>query len=287
MGHAMHSEAVSPGARRTTVYEPPHGWAGLGLHDLWRFRELLYFLAWRDVKVRYKQAALGLGWALLQPVAMMIVATIAFGRVAQLSFGGELPYSVGALAGLVPWTFFVNGAGSAANSVVLDAGLVSKIAFPRITLPVAALLAWVVDLAIGSLLLVGAAAASGTPLSPSLVLLPLLAAYAFLATAGVGLWLSALNVAYRDVRYAVPFLLQLWLFATPVVYPLSVLPDGIRWVAALNPMTGVVDMFRWVFFGLPVAEPAIAAVSALVAGFVLLSGAAYFARVQRFFADVI
>lgn len=266
--------------------EPVRGWPSLGLRELWEYRELLYFLAWRDLKVRYKQAAIGVTWAVLQPLLMMVIFSIFLGRLARIPSDG-VPYPVFAFAGLLPWTFFANAVGGASDSLVTSSNLVSKVYFPRLVVPAAAVIAWLPDLGIASLMLVGMMALYGLAPSPAAVLLPLFVMGAILAALSVGIWLSALNVAYRDVRYAVPFLIQLWLFATPVVYPAGMVPERFRLLYALNPMAGVVEGFRWALLGTGSPPWGVVAVSLACALAVLGLGLAYFRRVESFFADVI
>jgi lipopolysaccharide transport system permease protein len=226
------------------IIEPPRGWAHLGFGELWTHRDLLYFLARRDIKVRYAQAAMGVAWAVLQPLMMMVIFSVFLGRLAEVPSDG-IPYPVFALAGLVPWTYFSNAVASATESLVASSNLVSKVYFPRLVVPLAALLSWLPDLAIASVLVVGLMLIYGIVPSATIVFLPLFGLFSLLAAASVSVWLSALNVSYRDVRYAVPFILQLWLFATPVVYPASLVPVQWRPLFGLNPMAGVVEGFRW------------------------------------------
>jgi lipopolysaccharide transport system permease protein len=268
------------------VITPPSGWSALRLADLWRGRELLYFFAWRDVKVRYAQAFLGVAWALLQPLLMMAIFSLFLGRLAKVPSDG-IPYPLFAMAGLLPWTFFANALGSSTNSLVSSATLVSRVYFPRLLLPLGALLSWLPDLAIASLLLIVMMLIYGIAPPATILLLPILVALALLATASVGVFLSALNVAYRDVRYAMPFVIQLWLFATPVVYPASLVPDRFRLLFGLNPMTGVVEGFRWAFLRHGSPPWGLMGVSALTSAGLLVASAYYFRRVEHRFADLI
>ncbi|MEX2293215.1 MAG: ABC transporter permease [Acidimicrobiales bacterium] len=282
----MVNDASSAASPDVVVIEPPRGWVRIGLRDLWLHRELLYFLAWRDVKVRYAQAAIGFAWAVLQPLLMMTIFTVFLGRLAKVPSDG-IPYPVFALAGLVPWTYFANAVGGATDSLVTSSNLVSKVYFPRLVVPFAALLAWLPDLAIGSVLLVGVALIYGISPSVSILLIPLFGGLALLAAASVSIWLSALNVTYRDVRYAVPFLLQLWLFATPVVYPSSLVPERWRPVFGLNPMAGVVEGFRWCLLRQAPPNWCVMAVSLAATTTLLMAGLYNFRRVEHRFADVI
>jgi lipopolysaccharide transport system permease protein len=268
------------------VITPPGRWVSLGLSDLWRGRELLYFLAWRDVKVRYKQAFFGFAWAVLQPVLMMLIFTVFLGRVAHVSSEG-FPYPVFVFCGLLPWTYFANAATDASQSLVLNSTLVSKVYFPRMLVPFGSLLAWLPDLGVSFGVLVVVMAIYGVTPAVTALWIPVFTLFAILCAASVATWLSALNVAYRDVRYAVPFLFQIWMFATPVVYPASAVSAKYRVLFGLNPMTGVVAGFRWAVLGAD--RPAIGTilVSLTVTLVVLVTGLAYFRRVERFFADVI
>jgi homopolymeric O-antigen transport system permease protein len=272
-----------------TVLRPSRGWVSPGLRELWEHRELLYFLVWRDVKVRYKQTLLGAAWAILQPVATMVVFSLFFGRLAKVPSDG-VPYPVFSLAGLVPWTFFSQGLAQSANSLVGSQNLLTKVYFPRLAIPTAAVLSGAVDLAFSLPVLLAVMASYGLAPSVRILWLPLLLALAFAAAVGAGLWLSALNVQYRDVRYVLPFLVQLWLLATPIAYPSSLLGEPWRTLYGLNPMAGVVEGFRWALLGRgddlrgPVSLLAASAASALV---LLASGVFYFRRMERTFADVV
>jgi lipopolysaccharide transport system permease protein len=255
---------------------------GLSPKDLWGHRELLYFLTWRDVKVRYKQTLLGATWALLQPLLLMLIFTFVFGRLVGVKAGG-VPYPLFAFAGLLPWMFFANAVTNSGNSLIGNTNLIKKVYFPRIIIPTAAVAAGLVDLGIGFLLLVVLMFYYGAGLHLSLLLLPLLIALVTLLALGVGMWMSALNVKYRDVRYALPFLIQVWLFASPVIYPV---PERWRWLLALNPMTGIVSGFRAAFFGRPVDWGTLA-LSAVITLLILVYSTFTFSRMERSFADVI
>jgi lipopolysaccharide transport system permease protein len=268
-----------------TSIEPSHGWAALRLGELWEYRELLYFLIWRDVKVRYKQTALGVAWAMLQPLLAMFVFSLFFGRLAHMGSDG-LPYPVFNLAGLVPWTFFAFGLNEAANSLVGSRHLITKVYFPRLAIPLATVLAGLVDFAIAFLLLLVVMGSYGILPGVQVLLVIPLVLLTLVTALGVGLWLAALNVQYRDIRYVLPFLTQLWLFATPIVYPSSLVPATWRPVYGLNPMVGVVDGFRWALLGTQ-APGATLVVSALAAVVLCAGGALYFRRRERGFADVV
>jgi lipopolysaccharide transport system permease protein len=266
--------------------EPSRGWAALRLADVWAYRELLYFLIWRDIKIRYKQTVLGAGWAILQPFFTMVIFSIFFGRLAQMPSDG-VPYPIFAYAALVPWTFFANGLTQAVNSVVGGSSLIKKVYFPRIILPIAAVLAGVIDFLFAFAVLVGMALYYGVLPSWRLLTLPCFVAMVVMAALSVALWLSALNVQYRDIRYIAPFIVQVWLFATPIAYPSSLLSEPWRTVYGLNPMVGVVEGFRWALLGTGTGPGPMIVVSSLVCLALLVGGAYYFRRVERTFADVI
>jgi lipopolysaccharide transport system permease protein len=268
------------------VIEPPRGWGSLGLGELWAHRELLYFLTWRDVKVRYKQTALGVAWAVIQPLSTMVVFSLFFGHLAKVPSEG-VPYPLFAFTALVPWTFFANGLAQASNSVVLNQNLVTKIYFPRLAIPIATVLAGAIDYGLAFLLLIVLMLYYGVvPTANALWLVPF-SLLALVTALGVGFWLAALNVQYRDVRYTVPFLIQIWLFATPIAYPSTLLSEPWRTLYALNPMVGVVDGSRWALLGTGSPPGAMVAASTVVALVLLVSGALYFRRMERTFADVV
>lgn len=273
-------------ARPVVVVAPSSGWSALQLGELWAHRDLLYFLAWRDVKVRYTQAAMGVAWAVVQPLLMMAVFSIFLGRLAKVPSDG-IPYPVFVFCGLVVWTYFANSLATATESLVSSSNLVSKVYFPRLVMPLAALLSWLPDLVIASVILVGLMLIQGLVPAWTVILLPVFAGGALLAAASVGVWLSALNVAYRDVRYAVPFMIQLGLFASPVIYPASIVPHHLRLLYGLNPMAGVVEGFRWALIGRGTPPWSLMAVSAATAVLLLIGGLFYFRRVEHGFADVI
>jgi lipopolysaccharide transport system permease protein len=275
------------------LIRPSRGWSSLGLRDVWKYRELLYFLIWRDVKIRYKQTVLGASWAILQPLLTMVVFTIFFGGLAKVGSDG-LPYPIFSFAGLLPWTFFAQGLGQSSNSVVGSSGLITKVYFPRLVIPISSVLGGLVDFAIAFVVLIAMMAYYGIWPSLAVVLwLPLLLLLATATSLGVGLWLSALSVEYRDVRFVVPFFVQLWLFVTPVIYPASKVVGELNrrglptWLYGLNPMAGVVEGFRWALLGTGSLHTSVLIASAFVATLLLLSGAFYFRRMERGFADVI
>ena len=277
------AEAVDPPVVRI---RPSKGWSSLGLAELATYRELLFFLALRDVKVRYKQTVLGVAWAVIQPTFAMIIFSIFLGRLARVPSDG-LPYPVFAYAGLVPWMFFANALSQASNSLVGSANLLRKVYFPRLILPLSTVLAGVLDLGLTLVALVALMAFYGIYPTGAVMVLPLYALLAVTSALGMGLWLSALNVEFRDVRFAVPFAIQLWMFATPVVYPASLLDEQWRVIYGLNPMVGVVEGFRSALLG--VRPPSTLALSASVVSAIalLVSGAYAFRRMERRFADVV
>lgn len=268
-----------------TVIRPTSGWARLRLGELWEFRELVFFFIWRDVKVRYKQTVLGAAWAIIQPLFTMAIFSIFFGRLANVPSDG-LPYPLFALAGLVPWLFFMNGLSHGANSLVENEKLIKKVFFPRMIVPLSSVLAGLLDFAVASSLLVVAMAWYAIAPSPEILVLPVFVLLAVIAATGVALWLSALNVQFRDVRYVVPFLGQIWMFASPIAYPASLLNESWRLVYALNPMVGVVEGVRWSLLGAGQPQWGVYGVSAAVAVTLLVTGAFFFRRVERSFADI-
>ena len=281
----MSDAAIQHHQFETTFIRPPSSWASLGLKELWQYRELLYFLVWRDVKVRYKQTALGAAWAVIQPLFMMLVFSLFFGRLAKLPSDG-IPYPLFTFAALLPWQLFAHALTESSNSLVANERLITKVYFPRLVVPIAAVLGGLVDFAIAFALLLGLMGWYGVVPGIQVLALPLLLLLAVMTALSVGLWLSALNVKYRDVRYTINFLIQFWLFATPVAYPSSIVPERWRALYGLNPMAGVVEGFRWALFG---TEPprAMLAVSALVVLFLLVGGLYYFRRMEQQFADIV
>ena len=266
--------------------EPTKSWVALRLGDLWQYRELLYFLIWRDVKVRYKQTSLGAAWAILQPLLTMVIFTLLFGRLAGIKSDG-IPYPIFAYAGLLIWTFFANAISNSGNSLVSSSNLVTKIYFPRMIIPGAAVGACLVDFVISFVILVPLMIYYGIRVSAMLVMLPVLIALATLLAIGVGMWLSALNVKYRDIRYAIPFLTQLWMFASPVIYPASMIPEKWRWILMLNPLTGIIENLRIALFAGRSFEWKSLTVSAAITFILLIYSAYSFRRVERTFADIV
>jgi lipopolysaccharide transport system permease protein len=280
-----HASLPQPDKPLITI-EPSKGWVQLNLREIWAHRELLFFLTWRDVKVRYKQTALGVLWAILQPLFMMLVFTIFFGRLAGVDSKVDVPYPLFAFAGLLPWTFFANAVSNSGNSLVGSANLINKVYFPRLMIPAASVGASLVDLAIAFVILLGLMIYYGVAITWTVVMLPVLVVLATLLALGVGMWLSALNVKYRDIRYAIPFLIQLWMFVSPVIYPATMLPEKWRWVLQLNPLTGIIEGFRAALFGHAFDWPALG-FSTLVTLVILIYSAYAFRRMEKNFADIV
>jgi lipopolysaccharide transport system permease protein len=269
-----------------TVIEPSKTWVPLNLQDLWQYRELLYFLSWRDVKVRYKQTVLGAAWAIIQPFLTMIVFSLFFGKLAKIPSDG-LPYPLFAYAALVPWTFFANGLTQSSNSLIQDANLLKKVYFPRLVMPISSVISGAVDFVFAFIVLLAMMLYYGIAPTATIIYLPFLLILAFGTALGTGFWLCALNVQFRDIRYIVPFLIQFWLFATPIAYPSSLLSEPWRTLYGINPMVGVVEGFRWALLGTQTAPGPIIIISALAALAVLVTGAFYFRRMEKTFADVV
>ena len=288
----VNREAHSSSSEHLVIIEPSRGWVPVKLRDLWEYRDLLYFLVWRDVKVRYKQTFLGAAWAILQPTMTMIVFTIFFGGLAGISSDG-LPYPIFSFAALLPWTFFAQGLTQSSNSLVGSQNLITKVYFPRLIIPLATVMAGVVDFVLAFFVLFAMMVYFGIWPGTEVLWLPPLLVLAFATALGVGMWMSALNVEYRDVRYVVPFLVQIWLFVTPVIYPASTVTARLEslglpgWVYGLNPMAGVVEGFRWALLGVDSRPGALLIASTVVAGLLVISGAIYFRRMEQTFADVV
>jgi homopolymeric O-antigen transport system permease protein len=276
----------SPHRHRTTVIKPTRGWRSLDLGELWENRELLYFLIWRDIKVRYKQTAIGAAWAVVQPLLLMLVFTLVMSTFLHVK-SGDIPYPVFVYSALLPWTFFAQSLAMSSNSLIQNSNLISKIYFPRAVLPIASTSSFLLDLGIGMLVLIGMMVAYGIAPTAAVALLPLFVLLAFVTAAGCGFLLSATNARYRDVVYAVPLLTQLWLFATPVAYPMSAIPKDWQLVYSINPMVGVVEGFRWALLGDSPPTAGTILVSSAAAITLAVIGVAYFQRSQRTFADVI
>ena len=263
-----------------------NGWVPLKLSELWEYRELLYFLVWRDIKVRYKQTALGAAWAVIQPFFTMVVFSLFFGRLAGMPSDG-IPYPIFSFAALVPWSFFANGLSQSSNSLVGSSNLITKVYFPRLIIPLASSFSGVVDFLIAFAVLIVMMLYYSLLPTLNVLWLPLFFLLAMVTSLGVGLWLSALNVEYRDVRFIVPFITQFWLFVTPIAYPSSLLPEPWHTLYGLNPMVGVVEGFRWALLGTKTAPGPIIAVSSAAAIVILITGAFYFRRMEKTFADIV
>jgi lipopolysaccharide transport system permease protein len=266
--------------------QPSKGWVSLKLREFWEYRELLYFLTWRDIKVRYKQTALGAAWAIIQPFFTMLVFSLFFGRLARVPSDG-IPYPIFSFAALVPWTFFANGLTQSSNSLVGSSNLITKVYFPRLIVPISAVVSGIVDFALAMLVLLAMMAYYRVPPTANALLLPFFVLVAMVTSLGVGLWLSALNVEYRDVRYVLPFVVQFWMFATPIAYPSTLLGEPWRTIYGLNPMAGVIEGTRWALLGTDTAPGPIIVASSLASLLLLVSGAFYFRRMEKKFADVV
>jgi len=269
-----------------TVIEPKTGWVPVDFREIWNYRELLYFLTKRDIKVRYKQTVLGGLWAIIQPAFTMLVFTLFFGRLAKMPSDG-LPYPIFVYAGLLPWTYFANAVSASGNSLVGSANLITKVYFPRIVVPGSAALAGLLDFFIALFVLAALMIWYQFLPGPAILLFPFLVALTFLCAVGVGLWLSALNVQYRDIRYAIPFLIQVWMFVSPVIYPVSLVQGKYQWLLALNPMGGVIHAYRACLLGHQPVDWGLLALSTLIILALFLGGLYYFRRMEKVFADVV
>ena len=271
------------------VYEQQRGWAALNARELWAYRELLYFLTWRDILIRYKQAVMGVAWAILQPLLTMVVFTVVFNKALHVqSPSSDVPYAVFSFSGLLPWQFFAGALSRSGVSLVGNANLLTKVYFPRLVIPISAVLGGLVDLGISFLVLLALMAAYGITPTWHVIFLPLFVLLAFATAVAVSLWLSALNVLYRDVQYIIPFMVQLWMFVSPVIYPIDSIPAGpLRVAFALNPMTGVIGGFRWALLGQQFPPGGYLWISLAVVVALLLGGLAYFKRMERVFSDVV
>ena len=262
------------------------GMLPLHLGEIWRYRELFYFLAWRDIMVRYKQTVLGAAWAIIQPFFTMVVFTIFFGRLANVPSDG-IPYPIFSFCALIPWTLFAYTLNQSSNSLVSERGLITKVYFPRLILPMASVLSGLVDFAIAFVVLLGMMVYYGITPTTNVVYLPIFLGFMLVTALSIGLWLSALNVRYRDIRYTIPFLTQFWLFASPVAYSSSLVPEEWRWVYGLNPMASVIEGFRWALLGRELAVGGMMAVSAILVSVLFVFGLYYFRSMERTFADVV
>jgi lipopolysaccharide transport system permease protein len=271
--------------RKTTI-KPSYGWAALNLRDLLSYRELIFFLTWRDLKVRYKQTLLGASWAILQPFLTMVVFSIFFGNLAKVPSDG-VPYPIFSYTALIPWTLFSKALQDASRSLVANSHMITKVYFPRMILPLSSVMAGVVDFLIAFVVLLGMMVFYNIFPTVNVLVLPLFLLLALVTAVGVGLWLSALNVLFRDINYVLPFLTQFWMFLTPVAYPSSMVPSEWQVIYALNPMTGVVEGFRWALLGTGHPPGIMTLVSSITAVVLLISGMFYFRRMERLFADMV
>lgn len=269
-----------------TVIRPASKWPGIDFRELWAYRELLLILAWRDVSVRYKQSAIGIGWAILQPLLMMLIFTVIFGKFAKLPSEG-IPYPIFTFCALLPWNYFARSLGDSSNSLVGSSHLVTKVYFPRLVLPLSKVFAGLIDFGIGFVILLGMMVWYGIAPTIGLLFLPLFLVVAMLASLGVGLWLTAINVKYRDVVFVVPFLVQFWMYASPVAYSVTIVPERWQWLYSLNPMVGVIEGFRWALLGKAPPNPEVMLVSLAGIVVLLVSGLFYFKHMERTFADII
>jgi lipopolysaccharide transport system permease protein len=277
---------MRPTAPQVTIIERRKGWASIDSREIWNYRELLYFLTKRDIKVRYKQTVLGGLWAVIQPAFTMIVFVLFFGRLAKVPSDG-LPYPIFVYAGLLPWTYFANAVSASGNSLVGSANLLTKVYFPRLIVPASAALAGLLDFFIALFVLAALMAYYQFIPGAAIFLFPVLVALTFLCAVGVGLWLSALNVQYRDIRYAIPFFIQIWLFVSPVIYPVSLVKERYQWLLAINPMGGVIHAYRASLLGHQSVDWQLLALSTLIILAIFLGGLYYFRRMERSFADVV
>jgi lipopolysaccharide transport system permease protein len=271
---------------RKSIIKPSHGWAALNLRDLWLYRELIFFMTWRDLKVRYKQTLLGASWAILQPFLTMVVFSIFFGTLAKVPSDG-VPYPIFSYTALIPWTLFSKALQDASRSLVANSHMITKVYFPRMILPLSSVLAGVVDFLIAFIVLMGMMVYYKITPTANVWFLPLFLILALVTAVGVGLWLSALNVLFRDINYVLPFLTQFWMYLTPIAYPSSMVPVKWQTIYALNPMTGVVEGFRWALLGTGQPPGTLTLVSSIVAVILLISGMFYFRRMERLFADMV
>jgi lipopolysaccharide transport system permease protein len=271
----------------TTTIQPTQGWAPIKLKELFEFRELLYFLIWSDLKVRYKQTVLGAAWAIIQPLAVMVVFAVFFGLVVRVPTG-EIPYPIFAYSGLVVWTYFANSLSRASDSILDHESLITKVYFPRLLIPVAAVMAGLVDFAIAFAVLVALVISYGFVPTAAVLTLPLFVLLAVMTALAVSLWLSALNAQYRDIRFLVPVLVQLWFFSTPIIYPTDLIPEGWRTLyEVLNPMVGVVESFRWALLGTGEPPSITLLISVVMVTAIFVSGLYYFRKMEKIFADVV
>lgn len=279
------SLSMTEDSKDSIIIKPLHGWLPINLREVWLYRDLIYFLVWRGVKIRYKQTFLGAAWAAIQPFSMMVVFTLFFGRLAKIPSEG-IPYPLFSYAALLPWMLFTEGIVRSVNCMVQDSNLIKKVYFPRLAMPIASVISPLVDFIIAFVIFIGMMFYFGFTPTIKIIWLPFFLLLALISALAVGLWLSAINVRYRDVRYAIPFLIQIWLFASPVVYPVNLLPKSWHIIYSLNPMAGVIGGFRWALLG--TEPPGIVIIGSIIMISVLLIGGAfYFRRMEKIFADVV
>jgi lipopolysaccharide transport system permease protein len=282
----LSGQPVGGGADHTVIIEAPGRWAGFGLAELWAYRSLFFFLVWRSIKVRYAQTVMGLGWAVIQPLMTMLVFTVVFGKFANIPSDG-VPYPIFSFAALVPWAYFSHALAGSTNSLVGNTNLITKVYFPRLIIPYAPVLSALVDFSIAFAILLVMMLGYGTlPAAGAVIMIPLLLMIAVMTAAGVGCWLSAINIQYRDVKHMTTFLIQLWMYATPIVYPLSIVPDAYRPIYMLNPMVGVTEGFRTFLLGTGSVTWTLLSISAGGSVLLFVTGSLYFRRTERIFADV-
>lgn len=287
MAATPESVALAAAQSRVLRIKPSNRAVHLDLRELWAYRELLFFLVWRDVKVKYKQTFIGVAWAIIQPLVSMIIFSVIFGHLAGIDPGLDIPYPLFVFAGLLPWSYFSSSLSLSSSSLTGNSNLITKVYFPRLLIPLASIVSPLIDFLMAFVILVGLFAYYGRVPNWHAVAIPAFLLAALLTALGVGLWLSCLNVRYRDVPYAIPFLTQLWLYSTPVIYPVGIIPKDWQWLIALNPMTGVIEAFRWSVLGVGVPHYSIFFTGVGVGLLLTLSGLWYFQRTERHFADVI
>ena len=276
---------INPPVQRTII-TPPKGWLHVNLKEVWAYRELLMLLAWRDVSVRYKQSAVGIGWAIIQPLLMMIIFTIVFGRFAKLPSEG-IPYPIFTYCALLPWNYFARSLTDSSNSLVGSAHLITKVYFPRLIIPLSKVFAGLVDFGVAFVILLVMMVWYGIMPNMGILLLPVFILIAMLTSLGIGLWLTAINVKYRDVVFVVPFLAQFWMYASPVAYSMTIVPEKWQWLYGLNPMVGVIEGFRWAMLGKAPPDPAVMLLSVFIIFLILVSGLFYFKKMEKTFADIV
>lgn len=282
---ALHS-AETAETKPTIIIEPRRGLLNLDLAAIWQYRVLLYFLVWRDLKVRYKQTAIGIGWAVIQPLITMLIFSVIFGYFAKLPSDG-LPYPIFAYSALLPWNYFASALNRCSVSVVADAHLITKVYFPRLILPIAGTISGLIDFSISFILLLGMMTWYGIAPGWTALAIPAFLALALMTALSIGLWLAALNVRYRDVGYTIPFIVQVWMFLSPIVYPVSIIPEKYRLLYSFNPMVGVIEGFRWALLGKASPDFSVMAVSAVVVGVLFVTGLVFFKNMEQTFADVV